>query len=396
MQKLLVIEDSRFDMEVLSRQLDRDSNSFLAHFEEDAEAASHLVFNQAEEFNLIIADHHLPGMTGLDFCREVRGRGLDTPFILMTGGGNERIAVETIKAGANDYIIKDQSGAFAHEIIELAPKLIQKHSEQKSVQIDEISLIRELQKLQLKNRELDSFAETVAYDLKAPLSLILGFAHVLNSAEQYGIDGESLINRIIMLGTKSINIVEALLLFSKVSNQQVNMGMVNIQNVIDQAMIRLTEQIEIKDADIKINGGMPSCYGYAPWVEEIWYHLLNNAIIHGGTPPQIIVSVVVSRNRACFWISDNGPGLTYNEQLRIFDPFVRMYPNNTTGSGLGLSIVARVVERLGGEIGVRSQPGHGSSFYFALPTKPQIQIGAEREEGRPTYRFNHANSWRSD
>jgi signal transduction histidine kinase len=118
----------------------------------------------------------------------------------------------------------------------------------------------------------------------------------------------------------------------------------------------------------------PKALGYAPWIEEVWVNYLSNAIKYGGRPPRVELGAAVQAGGSTpptvrFWSQDDGPGLTPEEQARLFVPFTRLAQGKAKGHGLGLSIVRRIVEKLGGEVGVESEgvPGQGSLFFFTLP-----------------------------
>ncbi len=108
--------------------------------------------------------------------------------------------------------------------------------------------------------------------------------------------------------------------------------------------------------------------GYGPWVEEVWANYLSNAIQYGGRPPRVELGATEQADGMVrFWVRDNGPGLTPEEQARLFTPFTRLDQVRAKGHGLGLSIVRRIVEKLGGQVGVESEVGRGSVFTFTLP-----------------------------
>jgi signal transduction histidine kinase len=115
--------------------------------------------------------------------------------------------------------------------------------------------------------------------------------------------------------------------------------------------------------------------GYGPWVEVVWTNYLSNAIKYGGRPPMVelgaqeLPSPTNGLPTVRFWVHDNGPGLSDNEQARLFTPFERLHQTRAPGHGLGLSIVQRVVTKLGGQVGVESNgvEGQGCIFYFTLP-----------------------------
>ncbi len=112
----------------------------------------------------------------------------------------------------------------------------------------------------------------------------------------------------------------------------------------------------------------PIAVGYSPWVEEVWVNYPSNAIQYGGRPPRVQLGAKQQKNDlTLFWALDNGRGLTQEEQGRLFTPFPRLDQVRTTGHGLGLSIARRIVEEMGGQVGVERQVGQGSVFYFTLP-----------------------------
>src|SRR5439155_27155760 len=105
----------------------------------------------------------------------------------------------------------------------------------------------------------------------------------------------------------------------------------------------------------------------APWVEEVWVNYLSNAVKYSGTPPQVEIGARLQGEKVRFWVRDNGRGLDTGERSRLFQPFSRLNHSRTEGHGLGLSIVQRIMEKLGEQVGADSEVGQGSTFYFVLP-----------------------------
>jgi signal transduction histidine kinase len=111
--------------------------------------------------------------------------------------------------------------------------------------------------------------------------------------------------------------------------------------------------------------------GYAPWIGEVWINYISNALKYGGQPPHIELGTSIQiDNTVRFWVRDDGPGLTPEVQARLFVPFTQLKQIQTEGHGLGLSIVQRIIEKLGGRVGLESGPGKGSLFFFTLPGPP--------------------------
>ena len=244
-----------------------------------------------------------------------------------------------------------------------------------AVAIDNARLIKALRQyaaeLEAQNDELDAYAHTVAHDLQNPLALIMGFADVLQAEEAHKHEQE-LQKRLSIIGRnarKMNNIVDELLLLSSVRQQeQVPSTHLDMARIVDEAQERLTDLIETQQAQILHPNHWPPTPGYSPWVEEVWVNYISNAIKYGGRPPRLELGAEAQEgDRVRFWVRDNGDGLTDEEQARLFIPFEQLGHVRAGGHGLGLSIVRRIVEKQGGQIGVQSQVGQGSLFWFTLP-----------------------------
>ena len=242
-----------------------------------------------------------------------------------------------------------------------------------SIAIDNARLVEELQAqaqdLQARNEDLDAFAHTVAHDLKNPLTVLMGFASLLQRDDIALPNTER--KRILEAFSKNVykinNIIQELLLLSSVRRQEVNLQPLPMQQIIGSAMARLSHMIDESHAEIKLPNRWPVAYGHAPWVEEVWENYLSNALKYGGNPPKIEVGGAMQTDGSVrFWIRDNGNGLTPDEQSRLFTPFTEISQVYKAGHGLGLSIVQRIIQKLGGHVDVESEPGKGSTFGFTL------------------------------
>jgi PAS domain S-box-containing protein len=231
--------------------------------------------------------------------------------------------------------------------------------------------------LQARNDELDAFAHTVAHNLKNPIAGMMGSASLaLTYFDRMNPDEmKENLQAIIEGAYKARDIIEALLLLAGVNRQStVEIGPIDMRQVISSVKTRLLPQIQERGARITLSPTFPTAVGYAPWVEEIWSNYLSNALKYGGTPPVITFGADGPRNGAVkFWISDNGKGLTEDEKKMVFTPFTRLSQAKIEGHGLGLSVVQRIVQRLGGVCGVDSKPGDGARFWFTLPDRIAAQ-----------------------
>jgi PAS domain S-box-containing protein len=239
----------------------------------------------------------------------------------------------------------------------------------------EAALSQSLAELQARNADLDAFAHTVAHDLKTPVHLITGYAEAL--AKYYPTMSEEErqrdLNVIVRSGLKMGQIIDELLLLAELHKSEVETRPLDMAHIVAESVGRLTDDITGTQAEIAWPGApeWPAALGYGPWVEEVWVNYLSNALKYGSTPleaPCIELGAAVQPDgMVCYWVRDHGPGITPETQSRLFAPFTHLNQIRPKGHGLGLSIVRRIVEKLNGQVGLTSQVGEGSTFYFTLP-----------------------------
>ncbi len=224
--------------------------------------------------------------------------------------------------------------------------------------------------LQVHNAELDAFAHTVAHDLHSPLSVLIGYTDLL-MAEDEPLSPElqaHYLRKIMQQGYRLHNIVNEILVLASVRKAEVQIEPItNMADLVVNALERVSRLVEEHQAKIIMPPTWPTAFGYGPWVEEVWANYLSNAVKYGGQPPTLELKATVAHNLVRFGVQDNGAGLSAEEQTRLFAPFTRLHQVRISGHGLGLSIVQRIMDKLDGRVGVISQPGQGSFFYFELP-----------------------------
>jgi signal transduction histidine kinase len=176
---------------------------------------------------------------------------------------------------------------------------------------------------------------------------------------------------------KISRIIDELLLLAGARKKEVTMEPLEMGAVVREALDRLAGMIEESQAEIILPETWPEALGHGPWVEEVWANYISNAIKYGGQPPRVELGadpILISNESADeteseyvrFWVRDNGPGISPEAQARLFVPFTQLDQVRGKGHGLGLSIVQRIVERLGGQVSVDSEIGQGSLFAFSL------------------------------
>lgn len=219
--------------------------------------------------------------------------------------------------------------------------------------------------------DLESFDHTVAHDLKNPLSTLMGFAVLMEEAweELSPEEVAQYLGFIASNSRRAINIVESLLVFASVRKQEeISFEALDMAAIVAEVQERFAFTIADTGAQLHLPERWETAVGYAPWVTEVWANYVSNAIKYGGTPPQIeLGSEALAGGMVRFWVRDNGNGIPADELPRLFSAYRRLGEMRIQGHGLGLSIAKRIVERLGGEVGVESQEGQGSSFSFTLP-----------------------------
>lgn len=350
---LLLIEDNPGDARLIQEMVAETAAPGELTLEICALLSSGLQRLAEDGIDLILLDLSLPDSYGLDTLRRVL-RQTAVPVVVLTGLNDQSVGVTAVHEGAQDYLIKGDINS------QLLVRSIRYAVERHQIDQDRQKLIG----------DLEAFAHSVAHDLKAPLGPLVLAGEMLES--NFGELSPEEIRKcghiIAHSSRKMGSIIDELLLLASVRSQEVSVSPLAMTEIFNQAQERLAALIESHQASISSPYTWPTALGYAPWVEEVWVNYLSNAIKYGGEPPEIDVGATLQANGMVrFWIHDNGRGLSVKAQTGLFVPFKRLEQAKIEGHGLGLSIVRRIIEKLGGEIGVNSKPGQGSTFMFTLP-----------------------------
>jgi two-component system, sensor histidine kinase and response regulator len=335
-----------------------------------------LTMYNPEIHDVIVVDYKMPFYNGLEVLGILARQGPLPPAIMLTGSGDEQTAVMALKLGAGDYIVKDMRRGYLQLLPIVIDQVVHGQRLLKEKRQAEESLQQHAHELQVRNEELNAFAHTVAHDLQNPLSLIIGYASALREGytTMTNEEVELCSSSIVEASHKMSNIIDELLLLAGVRQQEVKPEpLQDMGQIVDESLGRLTHMIEESRAEIILPPAWPVALGYGPWIEEVWTNYISNALKYGGRPPRLELGATQQPEATvCFWLRDNGAGLTQDEQARLFTPFTRLDQVRARGHGLGLSIVLRIVEKLGGQVGVESEavPGKGSIFSFTLPAAP--------------------------
>jgi signal transduction histidine kinase len=361
---ILVVEDNETNRLALSVGLKREGYTVV--MAEDGTQA--LAALRQESFDLVLLDIMMPVMDGYQVLEQMRAdvKLHNIPVIVISAVGEMESVVRCITMGAEDYLPKPFNSVLLRARIgaSLEKKRLRDQLEQRNHDLEEINA-----SLAASNKELDAFAHTVAHDLKNPLATI-SVAITLLLQEYVRLEAgqaHEFLHMINRARIQSSNIIEELLLLAGVRKGIVAVKPLQMGEVVEQVQQRLALMIKEYQGQIISPAAWPQAVGYAPWIEEVWANYLSNGLKYGGQSPRLELGATVHERMTRFWVQDYGPGLTPEAQAKLFVEFTRLDEIRAEGHGLGLSIVRRIVEKLGGQVGVESQVGSGSLFYFTLP-----------------------------
>ena len=239
-------------------------------------------------------------------------------------------------------------------------------------------LLKTNERLIESNGDLQAFAGTTAHDLKTPVGSIIGFSELLmQENNNFSAEEQHEFLSIILRSSHQMrDIIDNLLLLASVRQQGIPITVVEMDAIIPELLTRLAYLMKQNECEVIMPETWPACYGNAHWLLEVWANYMSNAIKYGGRPPIVELGVTVENNGYVrYWVKDNGKGLSPEEQAKLFVPFsrIRRKESSPNGHGLGLSIVQRIIQKLGGSVGIESKVGEGSTFYFALPQAPSMK-----------------------
>ncbi len=267
--------------------------------------------------------------------------------------------------------LKDE--AYAQTIsLEILQEVENARRDAEAYHLQNVALQQELAAHEQVIEDLDAFTHMVAHDLKNPLQHQLLAARLLSLRfeNQLNDEGKSYLVTMIHASEKMSAMVDELLVLANVRQRSVNLVVVEMGAVVTEVLARLKEDIAAFEAQIELPEQWFPAQGYAPWLEEVWVNYISNAMKYGGRPPVVTLGAApVGDQWVRFWVKDNGDGIDKAQLSSLFTPFTRLSGTQGEGYGLGLSIVRRIIEKLGGQVSVESsgQPGEGAIFSFLLP-----------------------------
>ena len=363
--RILCLEDDEADFELLNYALKKSGLDFISKRVDTREEYEQALTDFMP--GLILSDHSLPQFDSLEALKICQSKFNHIPFILVTGAVSEEFAVNCLKVGASDYLLKSNLSRL-RSAIDTALKN-RKTEEEKEQAVDALALQNE--ELKKTNFELDSLVYSVSHNLRAPLMSVLG---LLNLARQER-DVKALRDLHGMMEQSIHRLDDTLheiLDFSRNARQEMEYARVDIRHVLRDHLSRMEfmpgyERLEITQA---IEDSV--VYYSDPYrISLIVGNLVSNAIKYFDPDKSkcwVKIGATVSREHLQLRFEDNGLGIAAEHLPSIFDMFYRATGKNQ-GSGLGLFIVKEALEKLDGKISVTSEPGRGSTFELTIPNR---------------------------
>ncbi len=365
-----------------------------SNLSKSAPEAERLRHFQARRNNQIIPNEDLPmqlaGRTGqpvLDAELEIRFTDGSSRWIYGNAVPlrNEAGAVRGVIATFIDITEHKQ----AEQELARAQENLKKHAHDLELLVSERTA-----ELRETLQTLEGFSYHIAHDLRGPLRAIQGFSAVLISDHSAGIDeaGKDLLKRITLSGARLQQLIEDLLEYGRLSHQELPLGPVDLNALFNSLAAHLAEEIKSKGASIQLSPPFPSVRANKILLEQIFINLMVNAwtYVARGVAPRLQIQARTSPSTVQISFQDNGIGIDPEYHERIFRPFERLHTvKSYPGTGIGLAIVQKGIQRLGGRVWVESQPGQGSCFVVELPhasaePSPGRQSGETSNQGMET------------
>jgi light-regulated signal transduction histidine kinase (bacteriophytochrome) len=365
------------DAELVVRELERDGFDVTRDVAQNEEEFRQRI--AAQRYDIVLADYNLPQWRGMDALEIVRQQGQDIPVILVTGSLGDVKAVECIKQGITDYVLKDRLAKLPSSV---RRALDEKHLRDDQVRAEK-KLAEKMDELARSNRDLEQFAYVASHDLQEPLRMVAAYTQLL--AERYRDKLDEKADQYIAYASDGALRMQALirdlLEFSRVGRTGSVAQSVDCKGVVEEVLRNLGPVIQESGATVQY-GALPSVSAERLQLVQLFQNLIANAIKFRKTEPPVVSLEAEKRDGHWqFSVIDNGIGIPEEHADAIFGIFQRLHTRTEyPGNGIGLAICKKVVEYYGGRIWVEPRDGQGASFKFTLPISASDTVVADGEE----------------
>jgi signal transduction histidine kinase len=343
--------------------------------------------NALDTFNpdVVLSDHALPQFNSIEALKLCRSRGLMIPFILVTGTVSEEFAVNCLKQGVDDYILKNNLSRLPAAILN---SLNQREMESRRLvtelklrdQNEELTKTNDL--LRKINMELDNFVYSVSHNLRAPLMSVLGLVTIARMEDKETKPGDHLFNMIEHSIHRLDDTLKEILDYSRNARTETSIAEIKLEHMFNDSLERLRylKGFDRIEKQIRIDADVP-IYSDAYRLSIIFQNLISNSIKYQDSEKSnsfIRIEAEVTPQDVRITFSDNGVGIRQEYLPKIFGMFFRA-TERSEGAGLGLYIVKESISKLGGVISLDSTYNEGTTFNITIPNETPSLVGHEKE-----------------
>jgi signal transduction histidine kinase len=374
--RALLVEDNQLDAELVLRALRKNDFEVSAVIVQDEAAFVKALLAHSPE--VVLADYNLPGWKGMEALNVIRRQNLDIPLIVVSGALGDVTAVECIKQGATDYVLKDGLARLP-EVVRRALREKHEHGLRRQAEKD---LAKKADELARSNADLEQFAYVASHDLQEPLRMVAAYTQLLSERYQGKLDGDA--DKFIGYAREGALrmqvLIQDLLAFSRVGRKESASAEIDCNDVLKEVRQTLEAAMQESGATVT-SANLPSVWADRTQMAQLFQNLIGNAIkFRRKEAPVISIQAEKENDHWLFRVTDNGIGIAPEFAENIFVVFQRLHARTEyPGNGIGLAICKKIVERCGGKIWVESQVDGGATFKFTLP----IQVSTpEKEAGK--------------
>ncbi len=373
--KILIVDDTAENINVLIRVFEK--TDYQISFAPNGKKALELI--SMEMPDLILLDIMMPEMDGFEVCKTIKANPetREIPIIFITAKDETEDIIKGFSMGAVDYIVKPFR---AEEVCTRVQTQIKNQAFQRELILKNIRLMEMDKEVRDKNQRLESLNELkdkfigiAAHDLRNPLSSIKGFSEMLQEDDLSAEDRKEFVDMIYSISENMFALLNDLLDINLIESgklnlvlQNSNLGELTKKQISINRTIANKKNIKIKFIDL---GCVDSEFDYDR-ISQVLNNFLNNAIKFSPRETTLRVKLSHLNDFNKVEVIDEGPGILQEEQKKLFGEFQKLSPRPTAGetsTGLGLAIAKKIIIAHKGFIGVKSETGHGSNFFFTLP-----------------------------